>query len=74
MPGKPEVHHDDVRAHVDHEPDCVLSVFGLADELQPAARECLRERDADQLLVVDEHDRDRPLALDARVVALLDLG
>jgi hypothetical protein len=56
---KLQVRQHDVWAHVDHEFDSVLSGRGLADELESAARQRLRECQADQRLVVDQRDCDR---------------
>jgi hypothetical protein len=42
--------------HVDDGLDGVLSVGGLPDELEAAAGERLRDRAADELLIVDQHD------------------
>ena len=57
--GEPDVHQHDVRAHVDHQPDGVWSVSGLTDELEPVTAQRLCERAADQVLVVNQHDRNR---------------
>jgi hypothetical protein len=48
---------------IEHELDRLLCVGGLADELEPATDQELAQRGADQPLVVDQHDRDRPAAL-----------
>ncbi len=65
MPGEPQIHQHDVWAHIDDDLDRVLSVGGLADELEAAAGERLRDRAADELLIVDQHDRNGPLELHA---------
>ncbi len=66
--GEADIDQHDVGSHVEHELDRVLGVSGLADELEPARGQHLPQRAADQPLVVDQRDRDRPRTLRIRVL------
>src|SRR5439155_7301400 len=58
-PGKPQIHQHDVRTQLEDHLDRVLSVGGLADDIETATAQRLREGGADQMLVVNQNDGDR---------------
>jgi hypothetical protein len=64
-PRKLDVHQNDIRPQVEHDLDRIFSASGFADDLDATAQERLGQGGTNQLLIIDQHHRDRSSAVDA---------
>ena len=69
-----EVHHDDVRSELAHQPHGLDAVRGLADDLDALFFEQVTKSGAEEVVVVDEQHPNRACGLHALVGCLERLG